>query len=328
MINILVAIPALNEERSIASVLDKLSHVQVQGARITSVVVDDGSTDGTAGIAVSRGVQLISHGRNRGVGAAFRSAVRQAILLDSDILVYMDGDGQFDPAHTIDLVKPVMEDRADFVTATRFLNGAPQNMPWIKVWGNRRVSRLVSMLIKHDITDASCGFRAYSRKAFLNLNSIGDFTYTHESILTLAFKGFGIEEVDIPVRGVREFGESRVASNLTSYAFQAMLIILRCYRDYKPMQTFGLPGACLMALGIFQLALFFGWTFFLGRWYPKILAFSAAFTMMSGLVLIVIALIADMFTRLRVQMDNLIQFTDRKTKQTQEIEHSEKFDPQ
>jgi glycosyltransferase involved in cell wall biosynthesis len=307
---ILVVLPALNEERTIGEVLDRISQLEIKNYSISALVVNDGSNDSTKAIAVDKGVQVVTHGQNRGVGAAFQSGVKEAITQGVDILVNIDSDGQFDPKHIPSLLEPIITEKVDFVTASRFLNDRKIDMPIIKRWGNRQIAKIVSRLSDQKIHDVSCGFRAYARKAFLHLSLIGNFTYTHEVILTLAFKGFVIKEVYVPVRGTREFGESRVASSLFKYAFHAMAIIIRCYRDYNPIMAFGLPGIIMTSVGLLLFTIFFICSFIQGEWIPKSAAFTGAFSITAGMVLFVIALIADMFTRIRVKIERVIELVD------------------
>ncbi len=310
MWKVLVMLPAFNEEKTISEVLDNTDLVRIKDVSFKTLVIDDGSTDATAALALAHGAQVLSHAHNRGVGAAFQTGLREAILQGFDILVSIDSDGQFDPAHIPVLIAPILERRADFVTASRFENDYENEVPPLKRWGNRTVSKLVSFLTHHPIKDASCGFRAYSRTAFLNLNLIGNFTYTHETILNLAFRGYRLLEVPIPVRGTREYGQSRVASNLFYYAMQSLLIMIRCYRDYRPMALFGIPGTLLVVFGLLSLFIFLGWSIISGSWYPKSVAFSSAFLLSTGFVFLMIALVADMFTRQRTKTEFLLQYLD------------------
>lgn len=310
MKRIMVTLPALNEGKTVAQVLEKIVGLNIEGAEINVLVIDDGSTDNTAQIARDLGAEVICHGHNHGVGAAFRTGLKAAIIQKADILVNIDSDGQFDPQYILDLVAPIMKGDADFVTASRFLDNTTIDMPKIKKWGNNGVAKIVSFLAEQRIKDASCGFRAYSRKAFLSLNLIGQFTYTHETILNLAFMGHRLQEISVPVRGEREFGESRVASNLFKYAIQSLMIMLRCYRDYRPMATFGIPGLILTILGSLLIAIFLVWSAVQGEWYPKSAAFASAFCLTVGFIFMLIALLADMFTRLRVKMEFMMQYMD------------------
>src|SRR5690606_21137911 len=116
-------------------------------------------------------------------------------------MVSTDADGQFDPEQIPELLKPLVLGACDFVLGNRFSSqDRPEHMPWIKHWGNQQMSWLVSTLTGQKFQDVSCGFRAYSREALLQLNLMGQFTYTHETILDLCNKGLVAVEVPIRVR--------------------------------------------------------------------------------------------------------------------------------
>ncbi|MCX6135480.1 MAG: glycosyltransferase family 2 protein [Ignavibacteriales bacterium] len=304
MKRILVAIPVLNEAESLGAILDRVRSIKIRGARLSVLVVDDGSTDGSATIAKGHGAALISHGANRGLGAAFRSAVRYALASGVDVMATIDGDGQFDPNDLPKLINPILEDQSDFVTASRFrtLEYVPV-MPKIKFWGNRRIAQIVNRLAGTALHDVSCGFRAYSRESLLALDLIGDFTYTHEVILTLAFRGIRMMEVDVKVRGSREHGESRVAGSIVRYALLSSLILLRNFRDYRPLAIFGIPAIVVAATGILCLFYFSISSIILQEFYPKVLAFIGAFMLLFATILSITALLADMFTRIRMQLE-------------------------
>src|SRR5690606_29841681 len=125
-----------------------------------------------------------------GVGVAFHTALRYAINNGADFIATLDADGQFNPADIPKLVAPVFAGDADFSTASRFKDPAlvPEGMTAIKLWGNRMMSRLISRLARQKFYDVSCGMRCYNRRAMLSLNLMGEFTYTQEVFLNLAFK--------------------------------------------------------------------------------------------------------------------------------------------
>jgi hypothetical protein len=116
-------------------------------------------------------------------------------------------------------------------------------MSKVKFWGNKLVSFIVSTIIGAKFYDVSCGFRAYSKDTLLRLNLHGKFTYTHETILLLSFQNIRLMEIPIKVRGTREIGESRIASNVVKYGFKTLQIILQTYRDYDPFSMFSFIGA-------------------------------------------------------------------------------------
>lgn len=250
-LRLIVVIPALNEEATIERVVRAVPRSMPGVGQVDVLVIDDGSTDRTASLARKGGAEVVHHSTPRGVGSAFQTALYEAIDHGADLIVNIDADGQFDPADIPRLVAPVASGEADFATASRFVDPAlVPEMPWIKRWGNRQMSRLISGMTKQRFHDVSCGMRCYNRRAALSLNLLGRFTYTQEVFLNLAYKHMRIVEVPISVRGVREFGESRVAGSIFKYASKTSRIIFRCYRDYHPMRFFGTLGAALLVLSL------------------------------------------------------------------------------
>jgi hypothetical protein len=135
----------------------------------------------------------------------------------------------------------------------------------------------------------------------LRLTLTGQFTYTHEMILLLSFHGLGIVEVPLQVRGVREHGTSRVASNLINYAVQTAGIIFGCIRDYRPMLIFNTVSLMLGTLGT-GFALFFiaHWLVF-GTFSPHIWSgFTAAFLLGFSVLLFFFGQVALMLRRIRL----------------------------
>lgn len=298
--------PALNEEEKIQNVIKNLP-TQLDGIdKIEYLVVDDGSTDQTVMIAKSVGANVISHGRNRGVGAAFQSAVQFALENGTDILVGIDADGQFDANEIPILVQPIVDQKAEMVIGNRFNSSKPENMPTIKYFGNNLIAKLIGIISGQEFQDVSCGFRAYSREALFRLNLFGNFTYTHETILSLIFKGLKITEVPISVRYDKE-RKSRVASNVLLYAFQSSKIILRVLLDYRPLPFFGGLGGILFGIGtLFELFLV-GYYVFNGRFTPyKSFGFIGLGFIIFGLLVFLIALISDMINRLKMNQEKIL----------------------
>lgn len=284
---------------------------------VTVLVIDDGSDDDTARAAREAGAEVFSHGRNRGVGQAFHAIVEHAAAHDYDILVTIDADGQFDPSDIPALVRPICSARpgADIVTCSRFLNPEliPEDMPFMKRFGNRWMARVISFLTGQRVTDAACGFRAYSREAFLRLNLFGTFTYTQETLLDLSYKGFVIHEVPLKVRGKREHGMSHISSNLFRYAYHTLKIILKTVRDYKPLKFFGTFGFLTFAVGI-VLELFPFYRFFTtGGFTPyKYLAFLGGGFVMLGVIIVVVGFVADMMKRVRLTQEEILYYEKKR----------------
>jgi glycosyltransferase involved in cell wall biosynthesis len=311
---LVVIIPALNEAGTIASVIGRIP-TRIDGIESTEViVVDDGSSDETAERARQAGASVVSHTANRGVGVAFATGVDAALRRGADIIVNIDGDGQFDAADIPALIRPVLSGGYGFATCTRF--GLPDyqpQMPAVRRWGNRMMARLVNRTIwGARFTDVSCGFRAYSRDAALRLNLFGRFTYTQEMFIDLAAKDVRMTEVPLRVRGVRETGESRVAKSLWTYGVRAGIIMLRAMRDIRPLSFFGAIGLAVFALGaLLGLAVFGYWCFTEHTSPIRSLLFGSATFMVIGFLLGVAALLADMLGRIRRTLEE-VRYAQRK----------------
>jgi glycosyltransferase involved in cell wall biosynthesis len=307
-LRILVALPALDEARTVADVIQTIPRDLPGVSSVQVLVVDDGSSDTTAEEAERAGALVIRHAEPRGVGAAFATALRYGVDAGFDLIISIDADGQFDPADIRALIQPLIAGDADFTTASRFADPRMEpDMPCLKRWGNRMMARLVSRLVGQTFHDVSCGMRAYSRKAALSLHTFGLFTYTQEVFLNLAFKQLRIVEVPIAVRGEREHGKSRVASNLWLYGVRTIGIIFRCYRDYKPMLFFGSIAAIAflitLSLGGFLLFHYFS----TGGFSPhKWAGFMAAITAALGTILIFMGILGDMLNRHRIYLEELL----------------------
>ena len=232
--HVLIAIPALNEAATIGDLVGRLPRKLEGVAAVDVLVVDDGSTDGTGDVAREAGAQVVRHSHNRGLGAAFQSSVGAALRGRYNVMITIDGDGQFDPREIPAVAEPVIAGRADFVSGNRFHEGAerPENMPPIKYAGNAMMSWLIGKVAQRSFDDVSCGFRAYSNEALLWLNTRGRFTYTQEVFLDLASKDLRIELVPISVIYHAE-RKSRVAGSILRYAFNTSLINIKTFRDHQ-----------------------------------------------------------------------------------------------
>lgn len=305
---LLVTLPALNEEKTVGQVIRGVPR-NIPGIGVVEVlVVDDGSEDRTAEEAEQAGARVIRHPAIRGVGGAFHTALTYGLDHGADLIVSLDADGQFNPADIPALIAPVVAGQAEFTTASRFKDPTlTPPMPWTRLWGNRLMSRIISNLTGQRFYDVSCGMRCYGRGAALQLYLLARFTYTQEVFLNLAFREVRIMEVPIRVRGVREFGRSRVAGSLWRYAFRTAAIIVRSYRDYWPLYFFGVTAlallACATALGVFFLVHYLR----TGQFQPHTWAGVGAGACIGLAALMIhIGLIGDMLNRHRIYLEELL----------------------
>lgn len=303
---LIIYLPAYNEEAHIRQVIAGLPRGFDGVDSVQHLVIDDGSADRTAEIALASGAQVIVHGRNRGVGAAFHSAVQYALEQGADVLVSVDADGQFDSAEICNIIAPITAGKANLVVGNRFASGMPAHMPRVKYWGNQAVAGLVSSICGQNFTDVSCGFRAYDREALLRLNIFAQFTYTHETILSLVYQGLRVVELPVKVKYDPQ-RKSRVARSILQYAVQTSKIILRVMLDYRPMRVFGGLGSALFAIGTLFILFLLGHYAITRTFTPyKNFGFVGLGFIIFGMLVLLIALVADMLNRIRMNQDKLL----------------------
>ena len=205
-----VLIPAKDEEATIGELLDRLYCVRVTGCEPYAIVVDDGSTDGTARMARERGVFVVQHEVNRGLGAAVRTGLRAAVGSGADLVAYLDADLEYRPEDVPRLVEPVLAGRADYVLGSRYLGGGVEKMKLYRWIGNHFFTLLLVVLTGRWMTDGQTGMRAFSREAAASAEIVHDYNYAQVLTLNLLRKGFAFEEV--PIRyNLREHGTSFIS---------------------------------------------------------------------------------------------------------------------
>lgn len=162
-----IVIPAYNEERTLGHVLNSLPK-KIQGIdEIKVIVVDDGSQDRTYEIAKWNNTIVIKHIVNLGVGAATITGFETARMLNSDIIVTLDADGQHNPSDIIRLLQPIQNGEADLVIGNRMAN--TKNMPYIKKLGNWTMNIITYIVFRQWSNDSQSGMKAFSKKAIENI---------------------------------------------------------------------------------------------------------------------------------------------------------------
>jgi len=247
---LVVLIPAYNEEANIEKAILSIPRRIVGVDEVKILVVNDGSEDKTVEMAMNGCPdKIVSHKKNSGVGSAFMTGVRNAILMKADIMVTIDGDSQFDSNQIPELISPIMNNQADVVIGSRFQNGAPDKIPKIKYIGNKIFSKLVSILVQQNFTDTQTGLRAYSHEALIHISCVNEFTYTQEVLIDLKFKGLQITEVPVSVK-YDDKRKSRVVKSIFGYTIRALSIITRTLVYHRPMFSFFLLGLIFCSVGI------------------------------------------------------------------------------
>jgi len=194
MVNSVAIIPTYNEEVAIGSIiLRTLQYVD------KVLIVNDGSDDKTVEVAKLAGAEVINHTTNLGKGEALKSGF-QAIG-DVDVIVTIDGDGQHNPDEIPSLIKPILEDNADLVNGSRYMNGPEENTPAYRRVGQQVLDTATNVSAGIKVTDSQSGFRAFSNRASksFRFNDTG-FGIESEMLVDAAEAGLKIVEVPITVR--------------------------------------------------------------------------------------------------------------------------------
>jgi Glycosyl transferase family 2/Type I phosphodiesterase / nucleotide pyrophosphatase len=192
----LAVVVARDEEAAVGDVLAALP-AEACGLPVDVLLVDDGSRDRTASIAWEHGARVHSHPTSRGVGAALRTGLGIARDEGYAAAVYLDGDGEYDPADFEQVLEPVARGRADYVLGSRFL-GNRDGMSWHRTLANRTTSALLGFLMETVTSDGQTGYRAFSARALASARIAHDYNYAQ--VLTLSLWGHGIEPVEVPIR--------------------------------------------------------------------------------------------------------------------------------
>lgn len=241
---LVVQIPCYNEEKTLRRVLLEIPK-KIKGIDIIETqIIDDGSTDKTVEVARKFGVdRIIKHKVNKGLGISFTDGVNTALRYGADILVNTDGDNQYPGKYIKDLVRPIINEGAEVVIADRQTNKVKhfsKNKKFLQKLG----SAVVRYLSGTNVPDAVSGFRAYSREALLEINTISKFSYCIDTIVQAGKKGLKI--VSVPITINKPTRKSRLFKNVWQHIKKSAANLLRVFIVYEPFKTFILIGMILM----------------------------------------------------------------------------------
>jgi glycosyltransferase involved in cell wall biosynthesis len=245
---LIIQIPCLNEAETLAIALADLPR-EVEGFdAVEWLIIDDGSTDGTAEVARRHGVDhIVRHPVNRGLAVGFMTGIESCLRLGADVIVNTDADNQYCGADIPKLTAPVLAHEADIVIGARPIDQT-EHFSWIKKKLQRLGSWAVRVASKTDVTDAPSGFRAMSREAAMRLNVFNAYTYTLETIIQAGQSNLRI--VSVPIRTNGDLRPSRLVKSIPSYVKRSLLTIIRVFVIYRPMALFLGIGSVFLAGGL------------------------------------------------------------------------------
>jgi|TARA_B110000438_G_scaffold64222_1_gene64772 glycosyltransferase involved in cell wall biosynthesis len=238
----LVCIPAFNEEKIIGKIVEECLKYSDQ-----VVICDDGSIDKTFEEAELAGAICLKHKKNLGKGAALRSLFDYAKNTNFDIIVTIDGDGQFLPEEIPKLKKPIEDNGVDIVIGNRFSDMS--EMPNYRKFGNKVLDKMTNLASELSIEDSQSGYRAYSKKSIEEIKfDMNGFGSDAEILIDAAKKGFRISEEKVKV--IYNTGMKTSTKNPITHSGEVITSLLEIIAIKSPLKFMGIPGSILLAMGI------------------------------------------------------------------------------
>ena len=240
---IVIGIPAFNEEKNIASIILKLKKITN-----TIIVCNDGSSDLTNKIAEQLGAIVINHSKNLGYGAAIRSIFLKAKEMNSDILVTFDADGQHRIEDIQQMIQPIIENKTDIVIGSRFLNKEKDEVPTYRKVGIKIITKVTNVSIDQKITDSQSGFRAYSRQVLEKL-SPSDVGMGISTEILIKSSKMGFKILEVPIKILYE-GKNTSTHNPISHGTSVLFSTIKYTSIEHPLKFYGIPAVIFVMIGL------------------------------------------------------------------------------
>jgi glycosyltransferase involved in cell wall biosynthesis len=241
---LVIQIPCYNEAETLAQSVRALPRSLPGVDVLEFLVIDDGSTDGTAQAAAAAGVHhVVRLGHHAGLASAFVAGLEACLALGADVIVNTDADNQYEADDIARLVEPILEGRAQLVVGDRGVASLATFSPL-----KRRLQRLGSWVMARAsgvrTPDATSGFRALSREAALRTLVFSEYSYTLETLIQAGARRMAVEYV--PVRTNPPTRPSRLMTSQADYLANSTATILRAYTMYRPLRVFSLAGGLML----------------------------------------------------------------------------------
>jgi glycosyltransferase involved in cell wall biosynthesis len=231
-----IVIPVFNEAASLGETLSIVRGLHLAASEI--IVIDDGSTDGSADVALAGGANVIRHPYNVGNGAAIKSGIRAA---RGRLLVLMDGDGQHQPE---DIPKLIAESHDYHMVVGARVKGSKRRFH--RYAANVVYNLLASYVTRFKVQDLTSGFRLLSRQDALRFIDLLPNTFSYPTTLTLAFLRSGLTVKYVPIQTLYRAGQSKIS--LVTDGIRFLLIITKIATLFSPFRVF-LPVSIFFFLG-------------------------------------------------------------------------------
>ena len=290
---IIIGIPAFNEEKNIASIITKL-----MGITDTIIVCNDGSSDLTSEIAEKMGAVVINHEKNLGYGGAIRSIFFKAKEMNGDVLVTFDADGQHRVEDVKTVIEPIINQEADLVIGSRFLDESEKEVPQYRKVGIKVITKITNASIKKQLTDSQSGFRAYSKQVIneLNPSELGMGIST-EILIKASSKNFKILEVPIKII----YSGDTSTHNPVTHGSSVIISTIKYTSLQRPLTFYGIPSIIFLIIGSAFSYLAIQYYVEIGRLNTNLTTIGAS-TVLIGVVLLITAIL--LFSLVSVVREN------------------------
>ena len=235
---VMVAIPAYNEDRFIGSVV-----LKAKAYADVVIVIDDGSTDETAKIAEQAGALVIKHETNGGKGRALNTAFKTAREMGARALVLVDADGQHEPEEIPVVLAQILDGSADMVVGSRYLE-VKSSVPKHRQMGHAAITAIGNIGSGIFLTDSQNGFRAFSRRA-IEVMRFGETGFSVESEMQFIARehGLRVREAAITITY-----RDKAKRNVLAHGLFVLNGVMRLIGQHRPLLFFGVPGILLLVI--------------------------------------------------------------------------------
>jgi glycosyltransferase involved in cell wall biosynthesis len=283
---IAVIVPVYNEGDHVSEVLDRI--LEVRGAASWEVLaVNDGSTDDTAAVLAGYAgrVRVVTHRTNYGYGASLKSGIRATRARN---VIFLDADGQHDPAYIPEIVKRL--DEFEFVIGTRHNE---EGVPLVRRPGKAVLKLVVSFLAGRRITDVNYGFRGGRRRLYLRMLDLlpDGFSFSTTSLVYAMKSRFALTYLQMPCAPRKGVSTVRMVRD----GLNTLLLSLRLIMLFDPMRAFAYPALGLISLGVFYQV-------YILLTYRLTIVGGSILLILAGIILFHFGLLADQIAALRKEI--------------------------